>query len=269
MHYIYCYENKINHHKYVGQTNNLKVRYSAHDSQSHNINSKDYNCLFHKKIREYGLDNFDFYVLEEISDDHDEDFVDFREVFWIEKLNTWCRYGCGYNETTGGKQFRKTISVDDMSIQKIKLLLKTTDIPFSQLAIQFNTYGECISRINTGRYAFDSKEKYPIRVTREWREISQEIKEQIAQDIINTKTPLKILAEQYGISEHTITMINQGQSNLEGAYTFPLRKTNKITNEQEEMILKLLKEGKSDGEISKIAKVDRKTVKRRREKHSF
>ena len=27
MHYIYCYRNKINGHKYVGQTNNLGVRY--------------------------------------------------------------------------------------------------------------------------------------------------------------------------------------------------------------------------------------------------
>ena len=26
MYYIYCYTNKINNHKYVGQTNNLKRR---------------------------------------------------------------------------------------------------------------------------------------------------------------------------------------------------------------------------------------------------
>lgn len=32
MHYIYCYKNKINGHKYIGQTNNLGVRYSAHKS---------------------------------------------------------------------------------------------------------------------------------------------------------------------------------------------------------------------------------------------
>lgn len=50
MNFIYCYENKLNHHKYVGQTNNLKVRYSAHKSQAFNPNSKDYNCLFHKKF---------------------------------------------------------------------------------------------------------------------------------------------------------------------------------------------------------------------------
>ena len=51
MNYIYCYENKINHHRYIGQTNNLKVRYAAHKSQAYNPNSKDYNSLFHQKIR--------------------------------------------------------------------------------------------------------------------------------------------------------------------------------------------------------------------------
>ena len=29
MNYIYCFENKINGHKYIGQTNDLKVRYNA------------------------------------------------------------------------------------------------------------------------------------------------------------------------------------------------------------------------------------------------
>lgn len=58
MNFIYCYENKLNHHKYVGQTNNLKVRYSAHKSQASNPNSKDYNCLFHKKNSSIWLRKF-------------------------------------------------------------------------------------------------------------------------------------------------------------------------------------------------------------------
>ena len=98
MNYIYCFENKINGHKYIGQTNDLKVRYNAHKSQAYNSNSKDYDCLFHKKIREYGLENFDFYVLEEIDDSKDEDYIDFAESFWIDKLKSWCRYGKGYNQ---------------------------------------------------------------------------------------------------------------------------------------------------------------------------
>ena len=66
MYYIYCYTNKINQHKYVGQTNNLKRRYNEHLSASYNENSISYNSLFHQKIREYGIDNFDFEILETI-----------------------------------------------------------------------------------------------------------------------------------------------------------------------------------------------------------
>ena len=54
MYYIYCYTNKINQHKYVGQTNNYKRRIREHHSCAFNSNASSYNDLIHKKIREYG-----------------------------------------------------------------------------------------------------------------------------------------------------------------------------------------------------------------------
>lgn len=269
MYFIYCYENKINGHKYIGQTNNLKTRYSAHKSQAYNNNSKDYNCLFHKKIREYGLDNFNFYVLEEI-DKQDEDYVDFREQFWIEKLNSWCRYGEGYNENSGGKQFRKNISLTIEQSKKIKELLKNSDISFTQLAIDFNTYRECIARINTGRYDYDSSINYPIRITREWREIPQEIKEKIADEILTTTTPLKQIAKNYQVSEHLINQINTGLSNLSGDYVFPLRKTNiRLNQQQETYIFESLKNGKTIKEIANSLGIHRDTVAKRKKKYNL
>ena len=268
MNYIYCFENKINGHKYIGQTNDLKVRYNAHKSQAYNSNSKDYNCLFHKKIREYGLENFDFYVLEEIDDSKDEDYIDFAESFWIDKLKSWCRYGKGYNQTTGGKQFHRNIKIDDDSINQIKKLLIETEKSFVELAEQFDTYRECIARINIGKYGFDNNLSYPLRITREWREISQEIKTQIAQEIISTKTSLKDIAKKYKISYHTINLLNQGKTNLQGNFTFPLRKTNTISQEQEDLILEGLKKGLRDCEIIKIANVSRNTVSNRRKKYN-
>lgn len=269
MHYIYCYENKINHHKYVGQTNNLKVRYSAHESASINSNSKDYNSLFHKKLREYGLNNFIFYVLEEINSD-DSEFIDAREAFWIDTLRTWCRYGEGYNETNGGSQFKRNLSIDDDSITKIKQLLKTSEITFTDLAKQFNTYRECIARINTGRYAYDNNENYPLRITRDWRVVPQETKEQIAKEILNSKITLKDLAKKYKVSEHLVQQINSGESNLQGEYNFPLRKTNSsLTSEQEEIIKTELQKGTSIKTIANMANVSRDTVSRRKKQYNF
>lgn len=269
MNYIYCYENKINHHKYVGQTNNLKVRFSAHESQSHNPNSKDYNCLFHKKIREYGLDNFNFYVIEEIQN-NDQEYIDSREQFWIKTLNSWCRNGQGYNETTGGKQFKKNISLSDTEIEEIKKLIKETDLEFTTIAKQYNTYRDCISKINRGIYGFKKEENYPLRITRNWREVPQEVKEQIAEEILNSKQSLKQIANKYSISEHLINQINNGQSNLQKQYSYPLRKTNqRPTKEQEELIYQLLKKGKQIKDIAKEVGLSKDTISRRKKKYHF
>ena len=268
MYYIYCYENKINHHKYIGQTNNLKRRFLSHKNSAFNESSKDYNCLFHKKLRQYGIDNFDFYVVEEL-DTNDSDYVDFRESFWIQKLNTWCRYNQGYNETTGGKQYKKSLAISDEDIKQIKYLLKNTDLEMASIAKKFNTYRDCVSFINQGKYCYDNNESYPLRVTRTWREVPQEIKQAIAEEIINTKIPLKDLVKKYKVSEHLIVQINNGYSNLQGDYHYPLRKTNTITKEQEQIIYDGLLNKERLCDIARKAGVSTDTVRRRREKYNL
>ena len=267
MNFIYCYENKLNHHKYVGQTNNLKVRYSAHKSQAFNPNSKDYNCLFHKKIRQYGLENFDFYCLEEINS-NDQEYIDSRESYWIKLLNSWCRYGEGYNETTGGKQFKKNLSISDEQLEEIKSLIKNSDLEFAKIAEKFNIYRDFISRINIGRYGFDEKETYPLRVTRDWREVPQEVKLQIAREILETSIPLQEIANRYKVSKHLVQQINSGESNLESDLVFPLRKTNKrLTSEQEDIILQGIINNEKTRVISEKAGVSMSAVQTRRKKY--
>lgn len=267
MNFIYCYENKLNHHKYVGQTNNLKIRYSAHKSQAFNPNSKDYNCLFHKKIRQYGLENFDFYCLEEINS-NDQEYIDSRESYWIKLLNSWCRYGEGYNETTGGKQFKKNLSISDEQLEEIKSLIKNSDLEFAKIAEKFNIYRDFISRINIGRYGFDEKETYPLRVTRDWREVPQEVKLQIAREILETSIPLQEIANRYKVSKHLVQQINSGESNLESDLVFPLRKTNKrLTSEQEDIILQGIINNEKTRVISEKAGVSMSAVQIRRKKY--
>ena len=267
MNFIYRYENKLNHHKYVGQTNNLKVRYSAHKSQAFNPNSRDYNCLFHKKIRQYGLENFDFYCLEEINS-NDQEYIDSRESYWIKLLNSWCRYGEGYNETTGGKQFKKNLSISDEQLEEIKSLIKNSDLEFAKIAEKFNIYRDFISRINIGRYGFDEKETYPLRVTRDWREVPQEVKLQIAREILETSIPLQEIANRYKVSKHLVQQINSGESNLESDLVFPLRKTNKrLTSEQEDIILQGIINNEKTRVISEKAGVSMSAVQIRRKKY--
>ena len=207
-------------------------------------------------------------MLEEIDSD-DGDYIDYREAFWIEQTNSWCRNGCGEKETTGGTQYKKSLSISDEDIIEIKKLLETTEMSFVEMAEQFNTYRECIARINKGAYAYEADRNYPIRITRDWKEISQDVKERIAQEIITTKTPLKDIAKKFSISYHTINLINQGKSNLCGDYMYPLRKTNTITQEQKETIFQGFRDGKKNSEIVTLTKVSRSTVEKYRKQYNI
>ena len=102
MNYIYCYTNKINGHKYVGKTNNLERRKREHKSNANNPLSKEYNYLFHRKLREYGEENFIFSILQKLEDSED---INKAECFWIEQLKTFVGDNQGgYNLTRGGEE---------------------------------------------------------------------------------------------------------------------------------------------------------------------
>ncbi len=78
--FIYIYTNKTNGHQYVGQTNNIQKRFNGHKSDSYNKNSYSYNYPLHNAIREYGLENFSFEVIEEC----DRSKLNEREDYWQE-----------------------------------------------------------------------------------------------------------------------------------------------------------------------------------------
>lgn len=94
--YIYKYTNKNNGKIYVGQTNNIKVRHNAH------INCK-HNDPFHSAIKHYGMDLFEFEIIEVIEDDDEVSLrikMNDRERYYILLEN--CMFPNGYNLTEGG-----------------------------------------------------------------------------------------------------------------------------------------------------------------------
>lgn len=92
---IYLAVNRVNQKAYVGQTKiRAKARIGNHISVAV---TKDSTAPFHRAIRKYGIESFDFAVLEErlffVLDD--------RETYWIKHLGSKVPHG--YNRTDGGQ----------------------------------------------------------------------------------------------------------------------------------------------------------------------
>ena len=97
---IYCYTNKINGKKYVGQTVNFNTRHQQHCYNSFYENSIDYNLPFHRAVRKYGIENFEINILKENLTS--QCLLNFWESYYIDKFNSLVKNQKGYNVASGG-----------------------------------------------------------------------------------------------------------------------------------------------------------------------
>jgi group I intron endonuclease len=91
---IYIYTNKISGKFYIGQSCNPKMRHYSHKSEA----LRGSNTIFHKAIRKYRFDNFEFDILESNLSKIEADNLEIR---LIALYNTRDKK-CGYNQLKGG-----------------------------------------------------------------------------------------------------------------------------------------------------------------------
>jgi group I intron endonuclease len=108
MSYIYSITNLENNKLYVGKTSkpNPYDRWKQHLQLARSFNNLQENnsalsMPILRAISKYGADNFKFRVIEECDDDK----VNERETYWIEKLKAYGKNG--YNITLGGEGIKK------------------------------------------------------------------------------------------------------------------------------------------------------------------
>ena len=94
MHCIYAYKkNSDNQIKYVGQTVDITERRKQHEKdEAFNNLRAEYNYPLSRAIRKYGIDAFEFIVLE---DNLTLEEANEREDFWILYYDTIAK---GYNQ---------------------------------------------------------------------------------------------------------------------------------------------------------------------------
>lgn len=97
---IYKITNLKNGKVYVGQSIDIKDRWSQHKNKAFNSNERGYNSAIHAAFRKYGIENFSFEIIEEcVAEQLDE-----KEQFWIKKFNSLAPNG--YNILPGGQKNR-------------------------------------------------------------------------------------------------------------------------------------------------------------------
>ncbi len=218
MYYIYCYTNNLNGKKYIGQTSAIGRRKGEHKYAAFNPDAKDYNLLFHQKIRQYGLENFTFEVLEEI-DTLDLNYVDEREQYWIKEKESFVKTGKGYNITLGGQQQARHRQIDNNTILQIIDLLQHSDLTQKAIGKKFGITESTMIKINRGEYLGQPNIKYPIRINN----ISDDIKQSIAFLLVNSNITQINIAKQFGVSRSTVKRIQNGDIKVDGYSIYPLR----------------------------------------------
>lgn len=264
MYYIYGFQNKINGKWYIGQTiQNPANRKRQHINSSFDESDKDYNALFHQKIREYGIDNFSFEVLETVSD---ISLLDEKEKYWIAYYKSFVRDGNGYNLTRGGQQRKEAENYIDLrsafkteeEINQVIDQILNTDIKLTDLAKQYNVSLALICSINSGKKYHKDDKNYPLRPLK--TKINDETVMLIIELLQSNWTNIDI-ANMLNIDTDIIYRINYGKAHKLQNQTYPIRKELSEKEIRANKIKDLLKENKlNNKQIADIVKCDPSTV---------
>lgn len=217
---IYKATNKINNKSYIGlTTRTLEDRKEEHKKEAFFGDEK----VFHKAIRKYGFDSFDFSILEDNILDREE--LKQKEIFYIKHFNTHYLTGFGYNMTYGGDLMESgenhpSSKSTQEEVDQIIFLLKNTFLTYEDIAIKLNLKvgaGQ-IRYINSGEQWFSLDENYPIRensrsisktgINNPQSKLSEEQVLAIIDLLINTRLSQQAISEKFDVHSNTINNIN-------------------------------------------------------------
>ena len=154
---IYKITNLANGKCYVGQSINIIRRWNEHKRVAFDSSNKNYEYPLYRAIREYGINNFEFSVLEECTPEE----LDDKEVHYISLYNS---YDNGYNQNLGGQgniSFAWKLTEDE--VFEIYDLLANSDWTQRVIAETYEVGQDVISRINQGKSRYHVGYEYPIR----------------------------------------------------------------------------------------------------------
>lgn len=160
---IYCFTNKKNGKKYIGQSINIENRKRSHINDSKNPNCPNYNNKFYRALRKYGINNFDFEIIDS-NDNYTREDLNILEQYYIFYYDANKN---GYNSTDGGdcmpSSKPKILSIEQ--VERIKNLIVYSNKTFYEIANTYKVSISLICGINSGKIwrAVGEWEDYPLR----------------------------------------------------------------------------------------------------------
>ena len=240
--FIYKYENKVNHKVYIGQTNDVRRRFSEH-LYGHSYQTS----LIERAIKKYGIENFEFEVLEET------DIPNERERYWIDHYHSYKPYG--YNICEGGgylpnqqKENHSQAKISEETARMIQEDLANLALPKPAIVKKYKVTYAIVNNINNGHTWNYYGLTYPIRPSE--AEIKCQRADKVIQLLQNTILSFKEIGRRVGWGESQVSMINVGKNYPQEGIKYPIRKDPKDYSDKIETCIQLLKQGKSNGFIA-------------------
>lgn len=212
--YIYKISNDINDKIYIGQTNNVKRRFTEHCQ-------KNENSIIHKAIVKYGKEHFKIEILGYFENYNE------KEEYYIKFFNSIIPNG--YNVLPGGNEPPHLIGEDNplatitlKIAEKIQQDLLNYNLPRKEIKKKYKVSDNIIRHINEGSSWYNDKLHYPLRPKEEL--ILEEKVKEVKRLLKETSLPQKEIAKQFYFSRSFVTMINIGQNHYDENEDYPLRK---------------------------------------------
>lgn len=154
---IYKITNKINNKCYIGQSIHIEERWTDEKYCAFEPTNPHYNSILSKAFRKYGIENFNFEILEKCP----YEFLNEREKFYIQKYDS---YYNGYNATTGGEgNSHNEIKITKEELLEIYDLLLNSSLSQKDIATKYNVGEDTISNINHGKTRIINGYSFPLR----------------------------------------------------------------------------------------------------------
>lgn len=153
---IYKITNTVNEKCYIGQSIDIKKRWAKHKREAFAASCKHYHYPLYQDIREYGIENFEFEVLEEC----DAVKLNNRESYYIKQYDS---LNNGYNQTEGGGgQLHYNELTEDVVLTIIQEL-KTSCLKNPEIGKKLGVSENLVQDINLGNLYRKNNEQYPLR----------------------------------------------------------------------------------------------------------